>query len=203
MRSSILIAACVTVTACAMAKPAREPAATTPAPAPVELYVTKHSEIELEAGSPAWNELSAQERTAHEEEGGVFRDVQDYLLLQPRAGGTLAFCVLHYGRFLHECQIAGVATRAADGSFIYRSMATNYDDRAVECGVVLKRDKDQITFDELVDTATPGVPHDCRMQCGAHASLRDGIAFALADRHHDAAEITLAQNDNGGCPLPQ
>ena len=154
----------------------------------------------MDKGSAAWNELSAEERAAHEEEAGVFRDVEDKLVLQPRGRDQLAFCVHHIGRYLHECHYSGVATRTKPNVFVYRETYTNYDDKQVECAVKLSRDANKIVFEEEDWTAAD---HDCRMYCGAHASLNDGMEFALADAHLDPAEISEAQDERGGCPLPK
>jgi len=174
-----------------------------PPASPVELYVTHHSEIYLEKDSPAWKQLSAEERAAHEEEGGVFQEVDDELLLQPRGPDQLAFCVHHYGRFLHECQYSGIATRTGPNVFTYRETYTNYSDELVECAVQLAREQTRIVFDELEPAATPGLRVDCRMYCGVHASLGDGMEFALTDRQTDPDIVTEAQDASHGCPLPR
>jgi hypothetical protein len=172
------------------------------APAPVEYYVNSHSEIYIDKGSVAWGNLSAEERAEHDEEGGVFRDVDDVILLQRRAHNALAFCVHHVGRYLHECQFAGVATLAQADTFVYREVVTNYDDRKVECAVAIKLSEKTITVDEVEETASPILPHDCHMYCGAHASLGDGIEFDIKLRHSDMDNIVSAQGENGGCSLP-
>jgi len=176
--------------------------AATPAPAPVEYYENAHNVLDIDKGSQVWNELPAQERAAHEDEGGVFQPVKDILLLQARGHDRLAFCVQHIGRHLHQCQISGVAERASGNVFVYRERAVDFEDRAVECAVSLSRSATRIGVDELEQTASPDVSHDCRDYCGAHATLADGIEFETAHRRRDARVIAAAQNKNGGCPLP-
>lgn len=47
------------------------------APAPVEHYITRHSELEMDKGSRAWTELPEDERAQHADEPGVFEDIDD------------------------------------------------------------------------------------------------------------------------------
>ncbi len=127
--------------------------------------------------------------------------MHDVLVLQPRKGGKLAFCIVHGSRLMSECSLSGIALKTANGEYVYRDIKPNDADEAWhECVLTIRRTPAKITLSDSV--GANDFPSCKQNYCGFHGMLEDP-EFAASERVTGTQAIADALKSVSACDLPK